>query len=177
MIIDILQQKVVIKMSINYQSIVKRKSCRAIMLTKTNDILLIKIENPDAAWVGWITPGGGMSSGENEESALRRELYEELGIEDLKNCKKIWTRFHSFPYEGKIVEQEEVFYLIHTDFFEPKPTLNSDDPELLLLKEFRWWSLNEIKNTSDNFAPSNLYSHLCHLIKHGKPTTSIDVGI
>ena len=61
-------------------SIIKRKSCRAIILTPQNEILLIKIENPEGCWAGWIAPGGGMENGEDEKAALTRELQEELGL-------------------------------------------------------------------------------------------------
>jgi len=105
--------------------IIKRKSCRAVLLTPANEVLLIKISNPEGKWSGWITPGGGVDAGETEAESLRRELYEELGFKNVQDELKIWTRFHKFPWNEKMVEQEEVFFLIRTEKFAPSafPTL------------------------------------------------------
>ncbi len=121
----------------------KRNSCRAIILTPDNELLLIRIENPEGSWNGWITPGGGMEKSENFKSALKRELREELGA-DLKIGPKVWIRSHTFPWKGEMIEQHEVFYLIHANRFEPRPLPGISD--ILDLKEFRWWNINELKN-------------------------------
>ena len=51
-------------------------------------ILLIRHEKPGKEY--WLLPGGGVNSGESLVDALRRELREELGIEDL------------LPFEGPV---------------------------------------------------------------------------
>jgi 8-oxo-dGTP diphosphatase len=43
-------------------------------------ILLIRHEKPGKEY--WLLPGGGVNSGESLVDALRRELHEEVGIED-----------------------------------------------------------------------------------------------
>lgn len=158
-------------------SVVQRKSCRAIILSPANEILLIKIENPEGSWEGWITPGGGVDIGENELSALQRELYEELGVQDLLIGERIWMRFHAFPWKGDTVEQHEVFYLVRAYRFEPKPSLLPSTPEFSDLKEFRWWSLGELMETRESLAPSKLPFYLQDLIVNGPPSTPVDVGI
>ncbi|MDZ4662851.1 MAG: NUDIX domain-containing protein [Pseudomonadota bacterium] len=156
---------------------IKRKCCRAILLTPNDEVLLIQIENPNGYWKGWITPGGGIDAGENEATALRRELYEELGLEIDSLGAKVWTRFHSFQWKEKIIEQHEDFFFILTERFAPQPTLNPDDSEMLILKEFRWWTITEISNSKEEFVPRNLAQLLKDLKLKGPPAKVIDVVI
>lgn len=156
---------------------VSRKACRAVLLTPANEVLLIKIENPDGSWVGWITPGGGIDAHESEAAALKREIYEELGLKDFNLGPKIWRRFHSFPWKGRLIEQSEVYYLVYCERFEVQPALNPDHTELLDLKEFRWWTLADVASSREQFAPRNLPSLLSDLVKNGPPTQVVDVGI
>ena len=55
-------------------------------------------------------PGGSMEEGEDEETALRREMFEELNIE-IENPKKLFTNINEFG-ENK---RPDHLYLI-TDF-------------------------------------------------------------
>jgi len=50
-------------------------------------ILLCRHEKPEREY--WLLPGGGVNSGESLVDALRRELFEEVGIEEI-------------PFEGPI---------------------------------------------------------------------------
>lgn len=154
---------------------IKRHSCRAIILTPKNEILLIRIENPEGSWNGWITPGGGVDGEESEQHALRRELQEELGI-DLEIGAKVWRRCHTFPWKGQVIEQYETFYFVHVaNRFDQLP--NPDAPDIIDLKEFRWWTMEELERSDDHFAPSRLGFHLSNLIDHGLPGNPIDVGV
>jgi 8-oxo-dGTP pyrophosphatase MutT (NUDIX family) len=155
---------------------IKRKSCRAILLTPGNEVLLIKVHNPSAQWSGWVTPGGGLDEGESEDQGLRRELNEELGLEKIDGGLKVWTRFHKFLWNDKSIEQQESFYLIRTAKFEPS-TARLTETEMLDFKEIRWWSLDQIKTTSESVSPSQFYFYLEQLIFKGVPPSPIDVGI
>ena len=48
-------------------ALVKRKSARALLLTPENEVLMMKLNNKTMQWVGWITPGGGIESYEDEK--------------------------------------------------------------------------------------------------------------
>jgi ADP-ribose pyrophosphatase YjhB (NUDIX family) len=62
--------------------IIERHAIRAILLTQELEILLLRIKPPEGGDWFWITPGGGLEAGETVEVGLRRELREELGLED-----------------------------------------------------------------------------------------------
>jgi len=64
----------------------------------------------------WEFPGGKVESGETIEQALKRELYEEVGIEVL-SCSKLTTV--EFNYSDKAVRLET--YIIDSYNNEPHP--------------------------------------------------------
>jgi 8-oxo-dGTP pyrophosphatase MutT (NUDIX family) len=153
-----------------------RSACRAILLTPENEVLLIYIENPAGNWKGWITPGGGIEPGESDEQALRRELKEELGFVDFEIADAVWQRTHQFPWNKKIVEQSEKFYLIRTEKFKPKPTIDISKSEMIELKKFRWWKLAELLETKEVLSPKNFAELVKSLIENGMPPRPIEVG-
>lgn len=147
----------------------KRTSCRAILLTPAHEILLIKVENPDGGWHGWITPGGGIEPGETPEQALRRELSEELSLDHYVLGPQVWQRSHKFPWDGKMYDQDEQYYFVKTDKFEPIPRLIPVGPDIHAFKGFRWWKLDDLKRSPEEFAPRAMGTLLDELIQQGAP--------
>jgi pSer/pThr/pTyr-binding forkhead associated (FHA) protein len=43
-------------------------------------------------------------------------------------------------------------------------------------EEQRWWTIDEIERSEDEFAPRALAAHLRELIAHGSPNAPVDVG-
>jgi hypothetical protein len=52
--------------------VINRNAVRGIVLTPELEVLLLRIRRPERGDGFWITPGGGLESGETEESGLRR---------------------------------------------------------------------------------------------------------
>ena len=61
--------------------VIERTSIRAILLTPSHEVLLMRIRPPDGRAPFWITPGGGIEAGESRAECLRRELREEVGLD------------------------------------------------------------------------------------------------
>src|SRR5690242_7480184 len=99
----------------------KRQACRALLISPNQEILLMKVEDPNTGWSAWITPGGGLFQGESQHEGLVRELREELDyyIDTINIGPEVWQRFHAFTWEDKKIEQSESYFLIKTRFFVP----------------------------------------------------------
>ena len=50
------------------------------VLTRQSSLLLTRLA-PHVAFQGWTLPGGGVEHGEDPRDALRREMYEEAGLQ------------------------------------------------------------------------------------------------
>ncbi|HVK61679.1 MAG TPA: NUDIX domain-containing protein [Bdellovibrionales bacterium] len=153
-----------------------RRASRAVILTPQNEILLIKISNPNGKWVGWITPGGGIDSGESIEDALKRELSEEVGLKDFKIAGHLWSREVSFEWMGQHFDQREEFFLIRTNRFDVHANQSLTKDEMMYLNEFRWWTLPELEKTQETLAPTRLCELLKEIVVNGPPNKPIDAG-
>src|SRR3989344_6636150 len=154
-------------------AVIHRTSCRALLLTPERGVILIKMANPNGKWIGWIAPGGGMDAGESEEQGLRRELREELGLENFSLGPRVWKRFHSFEWKGDTFAQHEVFFVLEVSRFEPKPQIDPTISEVLDFREFRWWKIDDLLESREEFAPRKLPALLDALIADGAPPDAI----
>ncbi|MBQ8798140.1 MAG: NUDIX domain-containing protein [Lachnospiraceae bacterium] len=130
-----------------------RKSSRAIVLNKQNQIFLFCYtfdffaEN-DAIW---ITPGGALEEGESFEGALKRELFEELGIKITAQAPFVFYRTPMYKLKGgETVRSEERFYLVYCD--DETFSYNGwSENEMKKMTAGKWWSVEEIKKSSEKF--------------------------
>ncbi|HEX4925800.1 MAG TPA: NUDIX domain-containing protein [Bdellovibrionales bacterium] len=155
---------------------VYRPAARAVLLTPAEQILLLKLHNPHGNWTGWITPGGGIAPGEQPEETLRRELFEEVGLTRFALGPAIWRRRHTFPWQGQLLDADEIFYLVRAEHFEPRAQLAANDPELAILDQPRWWTLPQLQASREIFAPPELPNLLGDLLRSGPPLAPLDVA-
>jgi ADP-ribose pyrophosphatase YjhB (NUDIX family) len=149
-----------------------RQSTRALILDPSGDVLLVRFDFPPFPWA---TPGGGIEAGEPDEQALRRELPEELGLDEFNLGPCIWRREHKFPMEDpRYSGQQERIYLVRIDRFDPKPRIDLSAEHV---RDVRWWTLAEIEASGDVFAPRKLSRYLRELLERGPPADPINVGI
>ncbi|MEV4539003.1 NUDIX domain-containing protein [Asanoa sp. NPDC049518] len=155
--------------------VVVREAARAVILDPDMRILLIHFvdERRGASW--WATPGGGLRPGETRQVAVLREIAEETGRADLPLGPCIWTRRAKFESAGRLVDQTEWFFLLHGPAFEVR-TDGLESQERSFIRECRWWSLDEILRSTEEFAPRDLAGRLDDLFQQGPPERPIDVG-
>ena len=125
----------------------------------------------------WITPGGAVEQGESVEACLRRELEEETGLQEVRIGPLIWTRAHNFEWNGRTVDQNEEYHLVDTTLFKPTMERNPASGERSAFRGFRWWSIGEITDSTELFAPRRLAELLDTLVRLGPPEVPVDVGI
>jgi 8-oxo-dGTP pyrophosphatase MutT (NUDIX family) len=116
-----------------------RAGVRALVVDRDGRTVLLRYGNEYATW--WITPGGGKDPGESDETALRRELREELGLREFEIGPLLWTREQWFRDEPGHCGQRENVYLVRVDAFEPAPEL---DLAAEGCHEVRWLTADEV---------------------------------
>lgn len=130
-----------------------RRAVRAILLTPKREVLLMQLRESPSAKGFWVTPGGGVQEGESDEKALRRELHEELGLSGFAIGPVILRRDHTFNWLGRRIRQREQLYLVEATRFEPQM---SDADEARATAGFRWWTLDELRATTESVTPRRL---------------------
>jgi ADP-ribose pyrophosphatase YjhB (NUDIX family) len=151
-----------------------RDAVRAVVLDPDHHVLLVHFVLRIKEF--WATPGGGVAPGERDEEAIVRELAEECGLRGFELGPCIWTRTHwqQWPRWGG---QTERIYLVRTDRFEPAPEWTAKQLAAEGVTEQRWWTLEELEASKEQFAPTRLPELLRDLVEYGPPPAPVDVGV
>jgi 8-oxo-dGTP pyrophosphatase MutT (NUDIX family) len=153
-----------------------REAVRAVVLDPDDRTVLVHFDFGHRTV--WATPGGGIDPGESDERALRRELAEELGLEDPDIGPHVWMREHIFQKPlGRYDGQRERYYLVRTTRFELHPHLTPEQLRAEYVTGVRWWTIDEIDVSHEAFAPTRLAEFLRRLVADGPPEDPIDVGV
>ena len=154
--------------------IIERDAIRAILLTPAHEVLLMRIHPPGGGEHFWIAPGGGLEPGEAVESGLRRELREELGLEDFTVGPLVWRRQHTFTWGEKRIRQRERYHVVHVEPFVPRM---SDAVEAAVLDCFRWWPAAELALAGERLTPLALAQIVARYLAHGAPAEPPEVEV
>ena len=142
---------------------VRRRAARAFILTPDQHVLLMQIKTPDGGVV-WITPGGGVERDETTESALLRELEEEVGLSDAPLGPLVHRLHSTFNWGRWRVSQRETYHAIHVERFEP---VMADEEEAAMVETFRWWPIGELAGADDVFMPGRIAEILGRYVAEG----------
>jgi 8-oxo-dGTP pyrophosphatase MutT (NUDIX family) len=154
---------------------VGRRTARVIVIDPADRVLLLHYSGR-VAGAAWITPGGGIEPGETPEDAAVRELAEEVGLEDATLGPLVWHGEHYSlnPY-GQHQIPRGVYFVCYTDAFDFDGHVDSDEYERDVVTDKRWWTLDEIRASSEAFLPSNLPVLLAGILDGDMPSEPISV--
>lgn len=145
-----------------------RVQARAVVINDLGRVLLIRHEDRVPAdplqperLAYWVVPGGKLEEGENLVECAARETEEETGISGL-------TLVRELPLIRKPLMYKEGMRMMVAHYFlfrcvgPQEPCLNDPSENIT---HARWWSLEEIKSSTDSFLPENLFASLQDFVR------------
>ena len=138
-----------------------RETARILLVDEQNRIFLLKTHfDPEVGLPPrWLKPGGGIDSGETTLEAAVRELREETGLrvnpenlgEPVLVSSGRWDWADGLSYHT----YTDTIYQLKVENFEPDTSGFTQD-ELRDILEYRWWTIQELKESDEQLAPHEL---------------------
>jgi TDG/mug DNA glycosylase family protein len=111
-----------------------RRAVRALVVAPDRRVLMLHYANEYDEW--WIPPGGGLDPGESDDAGLRRELREEIGLEDFDIGPLLIEHRRYFLLEDAFGGQLNRIYLVRVPAFEARVVSEARDA--------RWFTLEDL---------------------------------
>jgi len=149
-----------------------RHSVKIILLNETDDLLLMRIDDPQTRGVGedyrgpfWCMIGGQIEAGESVLEAAARELFEETGIaeEDVNFGPIVWFGECDLILYGTPTHIKQQFIVARTKKKTLSPA-NLTPGEAKRVKQLAYFSLHDIINSDEIIYPVLLPAYLPGII-------------
>jgi 8-oxo-dGTP pyrophosphatase MutT (NUDIX family) len=150
-----------------------------VLINGEDRVLLLDVNfelgKPDGGH-GWITPGGGVDDGEELAAAAVRELFEETGLRVPVDGLGAHIAFASGLAEsGAVAGRFRDDYFMHRVARHNLHLGGMLDYEVANLRGVRWWSVDELANTTEQIVPSTLLGLLRRLLDGDVPREPIEL--
>nr|WP_296071749.1 NUDIX domain-containing protein [uncultured Actinoplanes sp.] len=159
----------------------RRRSARVLLVDGAERVLLLRAllhrGEPDRGHV-WVTPGGGVEEGESLDEAASRELLEEVGV--AVPPSRLGT---PVAYVGGYADLHWATGVFRDDFFFcrlPAPEVSVDvsgmeDRERGTHTGHRWWTVDELRSTTETVWPLELGPFLAGLLAGRVPAEPVEL--
>ncbi len=139
----------------------QRRAGRIILVDESGLSLLFRCGDPARPEAGtwWFPPGGAVEPGESAADSARRELREETGLDAQDLGPIVLQRQIEYEFEGVHYSQEEAYFQVRCDHFDISDSGWTEN-ERRVVQEHRWWSVNELRATTDTVYPEGLVAFL-----------------
>ncbi|MGW4788592.1 NUDIX hydrolase [Streptomyces sp. NPDC004230] len=146
-----------------------REAARAVVLDNEERILLLRYDENGGFWA---TPGGSLEDGEDHATATLRELREELGIDEtaVELGAQLAERSKDHLVGGREVRQVERYFLTRAAAAAVDPA-GATQPDNI--REHRWWTLADLRTTTETVYPLGLANLVSEVLKHGAPARPV----
>ncbi len=140
----------------------------AVVLNKKNQVFVGK--RKDNPIDKWQMPQGGVNTGENFTDAMKRELHEETGIQNIKILNEIdgWFEYE-LPkhllgkiWKGRYRGQKQKWFVVKFLGNDDEIDLETDKPEFI---EWRWLDIENLPNVIVDFK-KKVYEQLLPKIRN-----------
>lgn len=142
-----------------------RPTVRVVLFDPLDRVLLYRFEDdritdpavPDVAQASrfWALVGGGIEGDETPTEAAQRELWEETGLTSVALGRAVLEREKAMEFDGEPVLFQET-YLIGRTHVTAISWDGVEDAERAVFREHRWWTLAELRSTTDTVFPEGL---------------------
>jgi 8-oxo-dGTP pyrophosphatase MutT (NUDIX family) len=138
-----------------------RETARIMLVDEKNRIFLLKTHfDPEVGLPPrWLTPGGGIDSGETTLEAAVRELREETGLrvnpDDLGEPVLVGSGRWDWADGISFHTYTDTIYELKVQKFDPDTSGFTQD-ELRDILEYRWWTIQELMQSDEQLAPHEL---------------------